>query len=300
MTSRVSVFGTAVVAATLSACGGSGGGESTGTVSVAVSDSAIHDATKVCVEFTEIELKHSDETIVVVPDGVTNINLLDYQGQNAAPLLIDETVPAGEYQWMRLKVNAELGGTGGTGNPAGPDCAEGGSYLEAGDAVYNLYVPSGAQSGLKLNRGFTVAAGGSADFTIEFDMQKSLTDPVGLAPDVILRPSLRLVNNLEVGALQGVVSADLATAAECQPSVYVFGDGVEPNAITTDETDPDDPIATAMVSLDENDEWRYAVGFLEAGDYEAAFTCDDGATFEPAAGKGVSIEVGATTELDFL
>jgi len=280
----------------LAGCGSSssGSGDKTGLLSLGISDGPVHDAIKVCIAFDEIEFKGEGAAFSVDPGGIQNINLLDFQGANAAPLLFNEELPAGEYQWMRLGVNAVMGGTGGTGDdPATTLCAGDASYVAMeGDTTHNLYVPSGAQSGLKLVSGFTVPANGTANFTAEIDLMKSLTAPPGLQPDVIFRPTIRLVNNVEVGTLIGDVSSDLATAEACAPSVFVFDDGVPPNAIDTETDDPNDPVATAMVNAqvnpDETTTYRYEVGFLLAGEYEVAFTCD-GTTFEPVKGKPATI-----------
>jgi hypothetical protein len=91
-----------------------------------------------------------------------------------------------------------------------------------------------------------------------------------------------------------MVSDDLVTVAGCEPSVFVFDEGVTPNAI--DEME-DDPVATALVSLG-NSGYEYAVGYLVAGNYNVAFTCD-GETFEPIDGKAAPITAGAITERDF-
>ena len=295
----------------LAGCGGSGSGEKTGTISLGVSDGPVHDASKVCVVFSTIEFKSGSDSFVEEL-GPTRVNLLDFQGVNAAPLLINFELPAGDYQWMRLGVNAVIGGTGGTGDDrTSLECQGDDSYivLDSGSA-HNLYVPSGAQSGLKLVGGFTVPAGGSADFTAEFDLMKSVTAPRGLGPDVILRPTIRLVNNVEVGTLTGEITDDLAAAIvaptepACSPSVFVFDDGVTPNPIGEDAAnDPDgalDPIATAMVNEQLNDlqqtEYHYTVGYLLAGHYEVAFTCD-GTTFEPVDGKPAEIIAKQLTEV---
>jgi len=99
-----------------------------------------------------------------------NVNLIEFQGVNAAPLLFDYELPAGYYQWMRLGVSALLGADGGVDDTdlAGTECVGDESYLvmNSGESRHNLYIPSGAETGLKLIGGFTVPAGGSADFTI--------------------------------------------------------------------------------------------------------------------------------------
>jgi len=308
----------AALAFGLTACGGgsSGSKDTTGRISLGISDGPVHDAHKVCVAFNEIELKGAGDSIVIDLYEVESVNLLEFQGDNAAPLLFNHELLAGDYQWMRLGVDAVLGDNGGLGDPdlTGPSCFGDKSYMvmkETG-SIHNLYVPSGAQTGLKLVGGFTVPAGGSANFTAEFDLMKSVTAPRGLDPDVILRPTIRLVNNVEVGTLTGEITGDLAAAIiaptepACSPSVFVFNDGVTPNPIGSDPvTDPDgllDPIATAMVNEQINDlqqtEYHYTVGFLMAGHYEVAFTCD-GTTFEPVDGKPAEIKPKQLTEVSF-
>lgn len=302
---------TAGVAIMLAACGGSGSDESTttGLLSLGISDGPVHAAQKVCITFDEVELKSGPTTTIIALEPPRKINLLNFQGVNAAPLLIDEEVPSGNYQWMRLGVDAVQGTMGGAGDTGGTNCDGTASYIVMDDGrVFNLYVPSGANTGLKLVSGFTVPANGSPDFTAEFDLARSITAPPGLSPDVILKPVIRLVNNVEVGTLTGVVASALATAEACEPSVYVFDDGVTPNPIGIDgdpestATDPDDPVATAMVNEQMNNNgsvvWNYTIGFMLPGNYEVAFTCD-GETFEPTGGKPVLIQVNTTSVVDF-
>lgn len=312
-TKRSAFFVLAASTAVLAGCGGSGSGaaetDTTGFLSLGVSDGPIHDADKVCITFDTVEVKGPGESVVYVLDPPEKINLLAFQGDNAMPILSNEEVVAGDYQWIRLGIDAVQGTNGGAGETFGPECDGEASYLVMdGSEVYNLYVPSGENNGLKLVGGFTVLAGDTIYLTAEFDIAKSITAPPGQSPDVKLRPTIRLVNNLDVGALTGLVATELATAEECAPSVYVFNDGVTPNPIGIDddpeseEVDPNDPVATAMVNEQTNDdgsvEWNYTVGFLLAGDYEAAFTCGDG-NFEPAEGKPAPIMVNEVTTVSF-
>jgi hypothetical protein len=307
--------GLAVSAVPLVGCGGSSSGavpEETGTtgfLSLGVSDGPIHDADKVCITFNSVEVKGSGPSTVITLDPPEKINLLDFQGDNAMPILPNQELEAGDYQWMRLGIDAVQGTNGGAGDTFGSECDGEASYLVMnGNEVYNLYVPSGANTGLKLVSGFTVPVNDTAYLTAEFDVAKSITAPPGHSPDVKLRPTIRLVNNVEVGTLTGLVATELASAEECAPSVYVFNDGVTPNPIGIDddpeseEIDPNDAVATAMVHEQTNNdgsvEWNYTVGFLLAGDYEAAFTCSDG-NFEPAEGKLASIMVNEVTTVSF-
>jgi hypothetical protein len=267
----------------LAGCGGSSGGgsgASTGTMSLKITDAAVDDADHVFIQFHGIELQAADgtrttlyycedpmdSTKTIVSDSActTNpkpkqIDLLALNGGLADSLFDNFTLPSGHYSWARLMVDAS-----GTLNP--PD-----SYIVIGQNNFALTIPSGAQTGLKVNRGFDVPAGGHADFTIDFDLRKSVVLANG---DYMLRPTLRMVDNTMVGAIAGTVDASLVPSG-CTPAVYVFsGANATPDDIDTDPTYPD-PVTTATVKLDTSDNtYKYKAAFLEAGDYTVAYTCD--------------------------
>ena len=322
---RTAVGILAASAAVMAGCGGSNPEEAgtTGFLSLGVSDGPIHDAKKVCVTFDSIELKSgSENTFLNMNDygGPQTINLLDFQGDQSSAILGNVEVEAGEYQWMRLGINAVMGGDGGSNNPNDDTtCGDGASYMVMKDgSVHNLYVPSSAQNGLKLVSGFTVPVNGSANFTAEWDLMKSITapgpGPGGLDREVVMKPVIRLVNNVEVGTLTGMVDSELIVGVindleeDCAPSVYLFDDGKTPNPMGIDDdpeseaVDPDDAVATAIVSEQSNNDgsvtWNYTIGFLLEGSYEAAFTCF-GTDFEPADGKEAIIEMKKTTTVNF-
>lgn len=301
----------ALIAVTFASCGGGGAGgadslgNTYGFLSLGISDAPVHDAQKVCVAFTDIELKpmSGPSTLITLAEP-EKINLLDFQGSNAMPILTRVQLPAGQYEWMRLGVDAVRGSNGGAGDSGDPDACDGeASYIVMnGGSVHNLYVPSGENTGLKLHGGYTVPANDQVHLTAEFDLGKSITAPPGQDPDVKLRPTIKLVDNNKVGTLTGQVANELTGAEGCNPSVFVFDDGVVPNPVTSDAEDPEDPVATALVEAqDQADgtvQWHYTIGFLLAGDYEAAFTCD-GDVFEPADGKPATIAAGETAVVDF-
>jgi Domain of unknown function (DUF4382) len=303
---------TALLAVAIAGCGGSGGDSATaaatptGILSLGVSDSPVHSAQRVCIEFNEVELKQSgnDQTTLVTFAVPEKVDLLQFQGANAAPLLTSEVLPAGNYEWMRLGINAVRSANGGAGETDPALCDGEASYIVMDDGtVNNLYVPSGENSGLKLVSGYTVPVNDQVNLTLEFDLAKSITAPPGQSPDVKLRPTIRLVNNNEVGTLTGEVAAELAEAAACEPAVYLFDPGVTPNGIEDDIQDDLDPIATAMVEaqdqMDGSVQYHYTIGFLLTGSYTAAFTCNN-MDFEPVNGTDFTIEnAGDIVVVDF-
>ena len=271
------------IATTLLSVGCSGSssssGPGTGSVSLAVSDAPVQDARQVCVEFSEAEFKNSgSENQVIVFDPPAKIDLLAFQGMNAAPLLVDANLEAGDYQWVRLAANAEKGSNGGAGAGMNDmDCIGDGSYIVTNDgAVHGLYIPSSAKSGLKLNRGFTLPVGGNADFVAEFDLMKSIHAPDGLDPDYVMRPTIRLLDRTETGSIAGEVTMDLATQIDCMPAVYLFIAGEIPDDNEDDlETDSIDPIASSMVEMQNDGRYLYEIGPVIAGTYDLYFSCGE-------------------------
>lgn len=335
ITKRFGIGLVSIIALALAACGGSSSGDSgievgnqlqptppptepppssnMGLLNLSVSDSPIKDATKVCVRFDGVELKHADsndnETIDFEQPVV--VNLLAHQGANSVPIVTGAEVPAGEYKWIRLKVAAERNLSGGAndGDPTSELCddeTENSYLVKESGGVFNLFIPSGSERGLQLNKDIIIPANRTGDYTAEWDLGKSFNGPPGLLPDVMMKPVVKLVANNEVGTLVGGVANELiaweACDAEFPPSVYVFDDGVEPNPFD-DPFAVDDAVATGLVEQQTQEDgsmpWRYSIGFLLAGNYEAAYTCN-GDLFAPLAGKPAEILLEEVTTVDFL
>jgi Domain of unknown function (DUF4382) len=307
----------------LAACGDDNGG-STGQISVAVTDSPVDYAEAVVVQFTGVEFKPKDGAAFSRDFAAPKtLDLLELQNGERAMLLDGEEVPAGEYLWMRLKVVADP-------NEAGD------SYITIDGADCELRIPSGDERGLQMIRGFTVGVGTTTDFTVDFDLRRSVLKPPGQTTEVPvcdgqayqLKPVLRVVDNLEVGTIAGTVDAtfitgqcDSTTSGVYPGNVYLFGPVTETEPGTPDDYDGiwDDPnggdaLASAMV--DENS-FGYTIGFVPAGEYRLAYTCDeddaevdaneanvpDGAdetvVFTPADGVTVTVTAGQTATVDF-
>lgn len=285
------------VLAILASCGGGGSGMSQepapfGRLTLRITDSPVTSAKRVVVEFTGLELKPSNGGQTEVFDfAPRQIDLLALDGGGSEILLQDELLPAGEYESIRLKVNA------------GRDASD--SFIELDDGtIHPLFIPSGNQTGLKLIRGFVIGAGNTHNFTIDFDLRKSVIHPPGLGEPYLLKPVLRLVNNLEVGTLQGTVAQALVVDG-CAPAVYLFtGADMVPDDIGSATP----PLATTAVDLDTaTGAYGFKLAFVPAGPYTLGFTCaadedgaetDDAITF--AAPLNATVTAGQTTTVEFL
>ncbi len=288
----------------LTACGGGGDGD-TGIVSLSVTDAPIDEARSVVVQFNGVAFKHegsAPETVENLTPSPRQIDLLQFQEGRAAVLLDGVTLPAGRYEWLRLIVDNE------------PNVRDSFLVLESG-AECELRVPSGAESGLKLNRGFTLPADGSVALTVDFDLHKSIHAPpgqggVGLdcTQGYLMRPTLRLVDDANVGAIAGHVDASLVTT-DCMPKVYVFEDiDIVPDDIeeSTDTTPDVDPLVVASVNVVNGaTQYDYRAAFIPAGSYTVAFTCgdddptdDDLLTFSPT--QNAMVQPNLITTVDFV
>lgn len=273
----LSLVWTLLVSTLLFALAGCGGGDDApgeGKVKVSITDAPLDDASSVVVQFSAVAFKREGEAAEVVrnlPTSVRQLDLLQYQEGRAALLLDDVTLPAGRYEWIRLIVDNETNVRD--------------SYLVLTNGQEcELRVPSGAESGLKLNRGFTLPAEGSAAVTIDFDLRKSVHAPPGQrgsTPDCtqayLLRPTLRIVDDADVGAIAGAIDADLVPE-DCLPKVYVYsGSGVTPDDLEEAAVSGDvDPLLVAGVGIENGaTEYRYRAAFLPPGPYTVAFTCSD-------------------------
>lgn len=285
----------------LAACGGGGGGgDSTGKMSLSITDAPVDDAASVVVQFSGVAFKRAGaaaETVQNLSPSPRQLDLLEYQEGHAALLLDNVTLPAGDYEWIRLIVDNQT------------NVRDSYLTLKTGEEC-ELRVPSGAESGLKLNRGFTLPADGSAALTIDFDLRKSVHAPPGqqgstesCTQGYLLRPTLRVVDDANVGAIAGTVDSALVTA-ECLPKVYVFaGATIVPDDLEEAGATPDqDALTVASVAVAEGaTEYRYRAAFLPPGDYTVAFTCsnddttaDDVLTFAPAQTTTVQAKLIST------
>ena len=223
----------------------------TGTLKVSMTDApARFDA--VNVTFSEISANVNGEW-VTVHSGAQTIDLL--QWNNGQSIVVGEAnVPAGTYNQIRLKINkAEV--------------------IENGQ-TYALNVPSGAQSGLKLNTHFEVISGSTYEIVLDFDADRSVvkTGSAQSSNKFILKPTLRAVSLAITGSISGSVSSTV-------------------NA----------PIAFAIVGSDtvtstivNSISGEFKLAFLPAGNYTVVVQDTTGAN---VSANGSAVVVGSDNQL---
>ncbi|MFK5893912.1 MAG: DUF4382 domain-containing protein [Pseudomonadota bacterium] len=256
----------------LSACGDSSS-QSTAPVTLNITDAPVDEADAVVVEFSSVTLRSDgNEDLIFEFNPPKSIDLLALQGLSSQSLIENEVIPAGKYNQIRLAVNAEF-----------DDVLD--SYITINGSDYELRVPGGSQSGLKINTPFTVVAASTgssvadenAVYTIDFDLRKSVVNPIG-QPGYFLKPVLRMVQNTNTGSVSGSVDPGLLMGDNCSDSdpltgnaVYVFEGAVIPDDFDGIGVEP---VTTSLVNFDEESGvYSYEVGYLAEGEFTLGFTC---------------------------
>ena len=277
---RFTAFG-AILGATmgLAACGGGGGKladarSSSGSITLNLTDGPIDSASEVNIVFTGVDLHQaSGSTVSIDFSTPKSIDLIKLQNGVTGVLTQDSAVPAGDYDWMRLKVLASKN-------------SQGESYIKLlSGQQYPLWIPSGSETGLKLVRPFKVAQGSVTKLVIDFDLRKSITAPPGQDPNYVMRPTLRLLDQLQVGKISTTVNlATLATTqlgagaaiSACKGGLYLFTGGAAlPDDQDGDASDGADPVVYQPLAYDGvNSSVTINLPFVEVGTYTLAATCN--------------------------
>ncbi|MEZ9185451.1 DUF4382 domain-containing protein [Vibrio splendidus] len=330
-----------LVLAGLVGCGGdSGSSSSTTPITFSVSDAPIDDVKDVTVTFSKVVLlpqgggspliydvyktdengDYVDENGDPLPDGEDpiplSVNLLDYQGSEALPLIENEVIPVGSY---KLCVFANDGD-----HPTDP------SYvIENDDTNRELTVkgngacPQGvgkedSAGVLYFNDSFNVNQQ-SNDFVVEFDLRRGLKNSSTFPDYTIQRTSVSLINTVETGNIEGTVA--LSTYDTCNggdntfvQSVYLYEGNVDKaDMAPIGGSDEVKPITSASAAMNETQtNYEFSLGFIDPGTYSLGYTCtaqydsdeDNAAPLATGfaiyeAQNGVQVTVGQDSQVSF-
>ncbi len=232
-----------------------------GHVSLRITDAPIDDAVSVTIEFVSIELNSIDNGLERVRfNPPRRLDLLAIPAGQGELLLNSEPVPRGNYDFLRLVINAQQGVLD--------------SIIELADGgVHSLHMTTADAAGLTITQPFRVPRTRDLNLTLDFNLRRSIGSPAVADGDYVLRPTLRLVNDEEAGVITGSVDQS-RIVTDCEPAVYVFT-GLNAVPDDLDTTPADDPITSAFVQLDNTTgNHNYTTAPLVAGDYTVAFTCE--------------------------
>lgn len=262
-----------------------------GRVNLDVTDAAVDQLSKVYVQFDSVTLKPAAAGAVTVTlNPPLTIDLLALEGGGTSRLLDNKQLSDGSYDSLSLGVNAD---------GSGKD-----SYVVLSDGTTKAPLLISSTAGLTLNGGFRVDKDGTRNYVIDFNLRKSVLDPLTGTTAYRLAPKLRLVDRDASGAIAGSVAG--AGAAGCSPAVYVYaGSG----ATLGDEGSAHAPLTSALVKAQATTPvtYTYKIAFLDPGAYTLATTCQADADSPEIADESiglsnateVQVQKGATATVNF-
>lgn len=127
--------------------------------------------------------------------------------------------------------------------------------LQTDNQEFDLFVPSGQQSGLKVNVQTTLTEGITYSILLDFDVARSIVKR-GNSP-FLLKPVIRTITQATSGAIAGTVEI-----AEAKPAVYAIHES--------------DTVATTFA----NDQGKFLIKGVPAGTYTLSFAPATGFTIE--------------------
>ena len=135
-----------------------------------------------------------------------------------------------------------------------------------------LTVPSGSQSGLKLNVGTAIEAGISYKLVIDFDAAKSIVSS-GNSGKYILKPVIKAVMEAQTGAIEGIVSP-----ANINSVIYAI-------------------IGADSASTYPNEQGQFLIRTLDAGNYSVVAIPDSDSGLGKATVDAISVTIGEVNTL---
>ena len=243
--------------------------EENGRLTIALTDapfpSSLVDEANVTI--VGIEARSSDSSTtspyLTLSTDTMSFNLLDLTNGLTASL-VDIEVPVGSYDLVRLYVSEA-------------------SIKLLDSTVYDLTIPSSAQSGIKafINPSIEVAGGLTSELLLDFDVSKSFVvqgnpdTPAGIN-GFIFKPAVKVSNLTTAGRLVGIVTDSTSTGLNSALVTILAMD----TAYTSSVTDPNG---------------EYQILGLPAGEYDVVF---GHGTYTPDTVNNVVITAGNATVQD--
>ena len=245
-----------------------GSGSANSNFSLRITDAPIDGLENVVLQFTAIEMKlKTGAWTRYTLSAPQPIDLLALQGLTTADLLINMPIAAGDYKQVRFIVD---------------DAPMANRVKVKGGAWEEMEVPNGSTTGLKVRQNFTIPDDRKMNFTVDFDLRKSVKRKKKTGK-YKFKAKMKLVVDTDVGFIRGSVHPSLLIDPSCSDgdidthnAVYVYaGHNTTPGDIDEDSPANNEPVTTAMIQYDYSmGLYMFEAAFLAAGDYTLAFTCN--------------------------
>lgn len=275
------------IALILSGCGTFFLNSDTGTLALYLADNP-GDVDKVNVVLDRVEVKRTGEQWYIINDfggeGKTeSFDLLSLR--NTEALLGEKELPAGKYTQIRLIVGAPE-----EGDPEPQDLSKTSHILLKDGEKIPLFIPSGMQTGLKINYNFVVEDY-ITELILDVDVEKLIE--AGKSDKYILHPT------------QFIFVIDKAVTGEISGTVLENGENNGTEIIETEITvtafkgENGEKIASAFPENNPDNVNEIPVGFFKIrGLSESIYKLEiTGEGFETKTLDGIQVEAGKTTGL---
>ncbi len=227
-----------------------------GTFQVNMVDSpGAFDAVNIVVDSVQAHVASSDSTSgwVTLNSTAGTYDLLQLvNGVNA--VIGKAVVPAGHYSQIRLFIGS-------------------GSNVVIAGTTYPLTIPSGVQSGLKLNVDATIQSDITYVLTLDFNVNESIVTTGGVVnTQFMLKPVIRVITTPSNGAISGTV-----LPSSSRPSITAFNSS--------------DTVSTVADTTG-----KFMIGYLPGGTYTLDIEPSD-TTVNDTTISNVSVTAGQTTNI---
>lgn len=228
-----------------------------GNLKVKLHDAPVnYEEVNIFIERVEINNTEGDDGWQVISEPNESFDILELTN-GAFELLADVDLEEGFYPQIRLIVNADSN-----------------SVVIDGES-YGLFIPSGAQTGVKLNVNVEIREGEEYTVMLDFDAERSVVKTGQAAfPGYLLKPVIRVSNEAETGNIGGVISPIEAMAV-----VYAIAG--------------EDTLSTTYA---DEETGEFLLMSLTEGSYDVAIVPGE-AGYESKRIEDIEVEKGETTDL---
>ncbi|MFP4661537.1 MAG: DUF4382 domain-containing protein [Halanaerobiales bacterium] len=297
-----------------SACSSSvsdGISEGSGELVLFLADKPVNNVDKVLVTISEVQVKRTDtewETINSFEEngGEQEFDLMQLRFDDT--LLGQRSLPAGHYEQIRLIVAADENGIG---NGKGHNAGKSRVIYEDGTSD-DIFIPSGTQTGLKINHDFIIEDGVITRLVLDADVSK-IMHRAGNSSKIILRPTaIDVIDKVISGNIEGRVLDEngnniydsIAEEYDVVVEAYQNGEVVKSTVAVAEEYTKD-------TNDDDSDITKPAGTFFLRGLLEGTYTLkayvadvadgeviEETTTYQPTTVENVNVAAEETTILD--
>jgi hypothetical protein len=223
----------------------------TGTLSLSLADDTIDGCKAVYITIDEVQVHKSGGSwqVVASPDPDKTYDLLELRNGVREQLCISE-LEVGHYTQMRLLIGEEADDGINILSEPHPYA----NYvIHENDDYYELKIPSGYQTGVKIVHGFYINEDEATELILDFDALKSIVK-AGSSGKWLLKPTIKVLETKECSEINGVVTPVDDNAALVTVQTY-----------NSEAADPRDKVVVQASTIT-NADGSYTI-FLHPGTY---------------------------------